>query len=82
MLGDNAKDFIKCASILGTEMLLYPVSSIITRFQATNINLPVIRQPFSVMAGVGSVFTSMPQLLFRLKVCDVIHPIIQEKCKF
>ncbi|CAG9324985.1 PET8 [Blepharisma stoltei] len=79
MSQDNSKDIVKCASIILAESLLYPVSSILTRIQTNNLNILALKQPLSSFYGVGSIVTSLPAFLFRLKVCDVAHPIVQNR---
>ena len=76
------KDSIKCLSIVSSEFLLYPISTVITRVQANHINVSVNKRLLSSYHGGMSIFSVVPAFIFRLKFTDVVEPTLKEKCKY
>ena len=75
----KVKDMVSCGSYLGSEVLTYPISSIITRIQAVYVNQLVVQRSFSTYYGGTSVLCSVPGFLLRIKLGSVFDPYLRSE---
>ena len=73
------KDLISCSSYLGSEIMVYPVSSVLTKAQTFFINKNNLERPLSSFSGGNSTLFSVPGFLLRLKLAAVLDPYLKKE---
>jgi Mitochondrial carrier protein len=77
-----AKDVIMCASYFTAEVLVYPISSLLTRVQAIFVNHTVLQRSFSIYSGGSSLLLNVPGFLLRIKISEVCDPYLRKEMHY
>ena len=82
MSESSITDLIAVASYLSSEFIVYPISSAVTKVQASFVNQNALQRSFSSYAGANSIAFSIPGFLLRLKLSNICDPYFKNELHF
>jgi hypothetical protein len=70
----DAKVVVTCMSAVSAEVIVYPITTLVTQAQAVTFYPSNLNRPFSTFAGCPSVLSIIPGFLLRTQMFKVVYP--------